>query len=155
MRRHLPTRPCHVRQPSRSSKLWRSASVRSRRICRLWRRRKQPPLIGGTPSRPIRTSRKRKQTTSRSAQAKRRFRVTHPFHPWFGREFEYEDDRERFGHRRLFYRLDNGQIAYFLTRWTDQAAKDPFVEMAGGRALARPRDLLELAELALGLVRNV
>jgi hypothetical protein len=51
--------------------------------------------------------------------------------------------------------LDNGQIAYFLTRWTDQAAKDPFVEMAGGRALARPRDLLELAELALGLVRNV
>ena len=64
---------------------------------------------------------------------------------------EYEDDRERFGHRRLFCRLDNGQIAYFLTKWTDQASKDPFVEMAGGKALARPKDLLELAEVILGL----
>jgi len=88
-------------------------------------------------------------------QPKWRFRVTHPFHPWFGREFEFEDDRERFGHRRLFYRLDNGQIAYFLTRWTDQAAKDPFIEMAGGQALARPKDLLELAGLITGLKAQV
>jgi hypothetical protein len=73
----------------------------------------------------------------------------------FGREFEYEDDRERFGRRRLLYRLENGQIAYFLTKWTDQGAKDPFVEMAGGQALARPRDLLELAGLIVGLERNV
>jgi hypothetical protein len=55
----------------------------------------------------------------------------------------------------LFYRLDNGQIAYFLTRWTDQAAKDPFVELAGGKALARPRDLLELAGLITWLGSNV
>ena len=88
-------------------------------------------------------------------QPKRRFRVTHRFHPWFGREFEFEDDRERFGHRRLFYRLDNGQIAYFLTRWTDQAAKDPFIEMAAGQALARPKDLLKLADLITGLKAQV
>jgi hypothetical protein len=55
----------------------------------------------------------------------------------------------------LFYRLDNGQIAYFLTRWTDQAPKDPFVEMAGSQALARPADLLELAEIILELERKV
>jgi len=85
------------------------------------------------------------------AQAKRRFRVTHPFHPWFGREFEYEDDRERFGRRRLLFRLENGQIAYFLTKWTDQAPRDPFVEMAVGQALARPKDLLELVEVINGL----
>ena len=47
--------------------------------------------------------------------------------------------------------MDNGQIAYFFTKWTDQAAKDPFVEMAGGKALARPKDLLELAEVITGL----
>jgi hypothetical protein len=55
----------------------------------------------------------------------------------------------------LFYRLDNGQIAYFLTQWTDQAAKDPFIEMAGGKALAQPRHLLELTDLLLGLNREV
>ena len=96
-----------------------------------------------------------KLTAPPGAQAERRFRVIHPFHPWFGREFQYEDDRERFGRRRLLYRLDNGQIAYFLTKWTDQAAKDPFVEMARGQALARPRDLLELAGLIVGLERSV
>jgi hypothetical protein len=47
--------------------------------------------------------------------------------------------------------LDNGQIAYFLTRWTDQAPKDPFVEIAMGEALARPKDLLDLVEIIAGL----
>jgi len=51
--------------------------------------------------------------------------------------------------------LDNGQIAYFLSKWTDQAAKDPFVELAGSKALARPGDLLELAGLITGLESNV
>jgi hypothetical protein len=96
-------------------------------------------------------SKKSRQTARYGVQAKRRFRVTHPFHPWFGREFEYEDDRERFGHRRLFYRSENGQIAYFLTKWTDQAPMDPFVEMGDGKALARPRDLLELVQIIEGI----
>ena len=124
------------------------------RCLKIWngakRLTRQPPT-GERISLIILTSKKRKQTTSRGAQPKPRFRVTHPFHPWFGREFEYEDDQERFGHRRLFYRLDNGQIAYFLTRWTDQAPKDPFVEMAVGKALARPKDLLDLIEILAGL----
>lgn len=111
--------------------------------------------IGNFISPPTLILTKKKQTAPHGAQIKRRFRVTHPFHPWFGREFEYEDDRERFGRRRLFYRLDNGQIAYFLTQWTDQAAKDPFIEMAGGKALAQPRHLLELTDLLLGLNREV
>jgi len=51
----------------------------------------------------------------------------------------------------LYYRSENGQIAYFLTKWTDQFPKDPFVEMAGGRALARPQDLLELAQIIGGI----
>jgi hypothetical protein len=55
----------------------------------------------------------------------------------------------------LFYRLDNGQIAYFLTKWTDRAVKDPFVEMACGKALSRPKDLLELAELIAGIEAGV
>ena len=94
---------------------------------------------------------KSRQTAWNGVQARRLFRVTHPFHPWFGREFEYEDDRERSGQRRLFYRSENGEIAYFLTKWTDQSPKDPFVEMAEGKALARPRELLELAQIIDGI----
>jgi hypothetical protein len=38
-----------------------------------------------------------------------------------------------------------------LTEWTDQAARNPFVEIGGGKALARPKELLELAEILTGL----
>jgi len=135
--------------------LFPCGNVPRRKPCNFARRPARQPLIGEPTSPRIHISKKSKQTTWRGMQPKRRFRVTHPFHPWFGREFEFEDDRERFGHRRLFYRLDNGQIAYFLTRWTDQAAKDPFIEMAGGQALARPKDLLELADLITSLKAQV
>jgi hypothetical protein len=51
----------------------------------------------------------------------------------------------------LLYRSESGQAAYFPTEWTDQAARNPFVELADGNALARPKDLLELSAIVVGL----
>ena len=80
--------------------------------------------------------------------------MTHPFHPWLGKEIEFNEDGESYGSRRLRYQREDGSIAFFPTKWTDQAGKDPFVEWAHRKAIARPEDLLELSELLRGLSRN-
>ena len=40
-----------------------------------------------------------------------------------------------------------GAIAYLPASWTDASPKDPFVEQAQGRAMARVEDLLALAKM--------
>ena len=39
--------------------------------------------------------------------------------------------------------------------WTDAGAKDPFVEQAQGRAIARTADLLELAQMTRRDVKEI
>ena len=39
-------------------------------------------------------------------------------------------------------------MAYMPATWTDLGPKDPFVEQAQGRAMARVEDLLELVKIA-------
>ena len=57
------------------------------------------------------------------------------------------------GRKVLVYRVADGRTAYFPQQWTDQRDKDPFLELAQGKALARPVDWLELARL-LGALRG-
>jgi hypothetical protein len=78
---------------------------------------------------------------------KRYFRVTHPFHPWHGRQFEFVDCRRCWGQWRVFYYAEDRQLAYFPASWTDVAEADPFVVLSGGQAIARIEDLLRLAGL--------
>ena len=47
----------------------------------------------------------------------------------------------------VFYHTDDMQLAHFPASWTDLADTDPFVELSGGRAVARVADLLRLVEL--------
>ena len=82
--------------------------------------------------------------------AKQFFTVTHPFHPWRGRRFELINCECRWGQWRVFYVNEEGSLAYLPASWTDASAKDPFVEQARGRAVARLEDLLKLAELVSG-----
>ena len=48
----------------------------------------------------------------------------------------------------MYYLTEDGQMAYLPAAWTDVGPKDPFVEQAQGRALARLEDLLELVKIA-------
>ena len=90
------------------------------------------------------------RTAPDANHAKQFFTVTHPFHPWRGRRFELINCECRWGQWRVFYVNEEGSLAYLPASWTDASAKDPFVEQARGRAVARLEDLLKLAELVSG-----
>jgi hypothetical protein len=79
--------------------------------------------------------------------AARHFRVTHPFHPLFGREFELEIYKNNWGEDRMFFHLEEGHVMALPVSWTDLVPHDPFVAVAAGRSLFRAEDLWELAQL--------
>lgn len=73
-------------------------------------------------------------------------RVTHPFHPLRGREFELVDRRQTWGEDRVYYQ-DGDELKRMPATWTSAAIVDPFVAVSAGRASFRIEDLLSLAEL--------
>ena len=81
-------------------------------------------------------------------------RVTHRFHPWFGREFEFAVHRQTWGEDRVYFYLgDDGEIGHLPAAWTDVVAPDAFVVMAAGRCEFRIADLLAAADLIEALRR--
>jgi Family of unknown function (DUF5372) len=78
-------------------------------------------------------------------------RVTHPFHPWAGRQFAFAFRRTTWGEDRVFVVDDDGQLCGLPAGWTDAVARDPFVTVAAGRSALRVEDLLALAHLLHGL----
>jgi len=87
------------------------------------------------------------RTAPHAEDAEQHFRVTHPFHPWRGRQFWFVDCRLCWGQWRVFYYTEDGQSAFFPASWTDVAQADPFVVLSRGRAFARFEDLLRLVDL--------
>jgi hypothetical protein len=81
----------------------------------------------------------------------RRFRVIHPFHPLFGREFEVWYFRHNWGDERVNYFDDSGSEASIPVGFTDLRSPDPFVVISGNRSLFRVGDLLELVRLVEAL----
>lgn len=55
----------------------------------------------------------------------------------------------------MYYLTEEGHTAYLPASWTDAGSKDPFVEQAQGRAIARIGDLLELTKIIGGLVKEI
>jgi len=79
--------------------------------------------------------------------AQRRFRVTHPFHPLAGREFELVTYRHNWGEDRVYFHDDDGVLKSLPARWTSVFPEDPFVVVAAGRSPFRIGDLRELSDL--------
>ena len=79
--------------------------------------------------------------------AGRRFRVTHPFHPWLGREFELIVHRSTWGEDRVFYYDPGGKLKSLLANVTDIVPTDDFRRVSAGRSAFRMDDLLELRRL--------
>lgn len=75
------------------------------------------------------------------------FRVTHPYHPWYGREFELLTHKQTWGEQRVYFYDENERLCALPATWTDAVPLDPFVAVAEGRALFRPADLLTLCDL--------
>ena len=79
--------------------------------------------------------------------------MTHPFHPWVGREFVFVGIRQAWGEDRVFFFDDDGAQRSLPTAWTDAVALDPFVALSGGRSAFRVVDLLALGGLIESLRR--
>lgn len=77
--------------------------------------------------------------------------VTHPFHPWHGRQLAVLYVRRNWGELHVTFVDEHQEIGYLPAAWTSAAPPDPFVQVAGGRALFRIQDLTRLATLLRGV----
>ncbi|MDQ1368442.1 MAG: hypothetical protein QOF20_795 [Acidimicrobiaceae bacterium] len=59
-------------------------------------------------------------------------RVSHPFHPWFGREFLFVRVTQTWGEDRVFFVDQDDELLSLPLGWTDAAPVDVFVEVAAG-----------------------
>jgi hypothetical protein len=74
-------------------------------------------------------------------------RVTHRFHPLFGRDFELVAHRQNWGEDRVHLHDEDGELFSLPAGWTDVAPTDPFVVVADGRCPFTTEGLLGLAGL--------
>ena len=94
----------------------------------------------------------RPPSTARSGSDRQQFRITHPFHPLKGEEYELVGFAHTWGEHRVFFRKSADQRVHSLpASWTDVEGPDPFVALSAGRSLFCPTDLLALADLLEGL----
>jgi len=84
-----------------------------------------------------------------------RVRVTHPFHPWAGQEFEFVKRRHNWRADRVYVRDDAGELVSLPAEWTDAVSEDPFVVVAGGRAPFHLDGLVALGELVASLSATI
>jgi Family of unknown function (DUF5372) len=77
--------------------------------------------------------------------------VTHPFHPYFGCEYELVVRRRNWGEDRVYFHDSEGVLRSLPAGWTDADEVDAFVAMAAGRSPFRTDDLLELADMVARL----
>jgi hypothetical protein len=78
-------------------------------------------------------------------------RVTHPFHPLAGREFEFVKRRRNWRQDRVYFCDGAGELVSLPAEWTDVVAADPFVVGAAGRSPFHVAGLLELSEMVARL----
>ncbi len=83
-----------------------------------------------------------------------RVRVTHPFHPLAGGEFEFVKRRRNWRADRVYFYDGDGGLVVLPAEWTDVVAADPFVVVAAGRSPFHVDGLLELSELVAQLTAD-
>jgi hypothetical protein len=74
-------------------------------------------------------------------------RVTHPFHPLHGREYQLFAVRRAWNEERAYFKDERGEVRALPIAWTSVRPEDPFIVAAKGRCPVRLQDLLEIAEL--------
>ena len=74
-------------------------------------------------------------------------RITHPFHPMAGKEFELVCRRLHWGEDRVVYACPDGTLRSIAASLTDVEPLDEFRRAAGGSAAFRTAALLELCAL--------
>ena len=74
-------------------------------------------------------------------------RITHPFHPWYNRQFIL-DHQATIAAERRFVLLDEQGLTYDIPiTWTDYVAPDPCVQIGQGKLKLRADDLVNMVEV--------
>jgi hypothetical protein len=76
-----------------------------------------------------------------------RFKVTHPFHPWAGREFILITYRQNWGEDRVFFNDDQGRLTTLPIQWTSLFPGNPLISLSDSESFFLVPDLLELTRL--------
>ena len=74
----------------------------------------------------------------------RTFRVTHPFHPLYGRVLQIVTVRNNWGEDLVFYHDADRRLVSISSKWTTLWEPDPVVTLSRGRSAFLVDDLLEL-----------
>ena len=87
------------------------------------------------------------------SQLKRKIRITHPFHPRSGEEFELAQYRHSWGRQCVDCFDCEGEFVTLELGWTDALGEeDPYLVISGGRSYFRVAELLELLGM-LGMMK--
>jgi hypothetical protein len=73
--------------------------------------------------------------------------VTHPFHPFHGRQLELVNYTLCWGEARVYFYDDRNRLCSMPAAWTSVGPIDPFVKVSAGRSPFRVTDLLELSRM--------
>ena len=86
-------------------------------------------------------------TTPDNTNGEHRFTITHPFHPLYGHTFPLLSQRFAWGEERVFFPdPQTHEVRSLPLAWTNLALPDPFLVVAGGKAVLRWKDLHQLAQ---------
>jgi len=77
----------------------------------------------------------------------RQVRITHPFHPLYGKQFELIEHRFIFTESYVYFHDASDHLREIPAVWTDFVKGDSFVELAAGCSPLHAGSLLELADL--------
>lgn len=76
-----------------------------------------------------------------------KFRVTHPFHPLYGQEFEIIENKRIQARDRVFFIQKDGSKSSLPLTWCDLRPPDPYLDINGKHSPFRVEDLLKLSDL--------
>jgi len=95
-------------------------------------------------------------TAHLSTKVTRKFRVTHPFHPLFGQEFESTGHKRLSGRNHFVFYDNRGKKTTIPSKWTDvPEEEDVYVIISAGRSHFRVEDLIGLSDLVRRLQGDV
>lgn len=95
-------------------------------------------------------------TAPLSTRLTRKFRITHPFHPLFGQEFESTGHKRLSGRNHFVFYNITGKKTTIPVTWTDAPEEeDIYVIISAGRSYFRIEDLIGLSDLVRRLHGDV
>jgi hypothetical protein len=94
-------------------------------------------------------------TAPHRREESRRVRITHPFHPLRGQEFELIEHRCIFAESYVYLQDEHDFLREVPAAWTDFVPPDVFVQSAAGRSPLHAGSLVELARLVEHLTEEL